>query len=89
MGKNLLMQLGYDGMLTDITEVGKHYPEYADLVKTGAEKVYFSAGKPAVLFISVPSFDSSALEKIAKVQHNAWNYQRVMLLYVTSDTERL
>lgn len=87
MGKNLLMQLGYDGMLTDITEVGKHYPEYADLVKTGAEKVYFSAGKPAVLFISVPSFDSAALEKIAKVQHNAWNYQRVMLLYVTSDTE--
>lgn len=87
MEKSFIEQLGFDGVLIDANEVSSKYPDYADIVKTGAEKMYFSGGKPSVLFMSVPSFDATSLAEIAKVQHNAWNYQRVLLLYVTSDTE--
>lgn len=87
MGKELIRQLGYEGALVDIHEVASKYPDYADIVKTGAEKVYFSSGRPAVLFIDVPSFDSVSLKRIADVHRNAWNYERVMLLYASSDVE--
>ena len=87
MEKSFIEQLGFNGVLINVNEVSSRYPDYADIVKTGAEKVYFSAGKPSVLFMSVPSFDDNSLAEIAQVQHNAWNYQRVLLLYVTSDME--
>lgn len=83
----LIRQLGFEGALIDIEKVSTEYPDYADIVKTGANKVYFAAGKPAVLFYEVLAFDETTLAKIAKIQHNTWNYQRVMLLYVISDTE--
>lgn len=83
----ILQQLGFDGYLIPATEVPSRYPDYADIVKIQADSVYFSAGKPAVLFLNVKSFDESAMRKIAQVQHNAWNYQRILLLYVLSDTE--
>ncbi len=87
MEKELVRQLGYEGVLVDIREVAFKYPDYADIVKTGAEKVYFSSGRPAVLFIDVTSFDNNTLKRVADVQRNAWNYERVMLLYASSDVE--
>jgi len=87
MKTNLIQQLGFDGYLISTADVPSRYPDYADITKVGADCVYFSSGKPAVLFLNVPAFDQESLMKIAKVQHNAWNYQRVLLLYVTSDTE--
>lgn len=87
MKTSLIQQLGFDGYLINTADVPSRYPDYADITKVGADCVYFSSGKPAVLFLRVSAFDQESLTKIAKVQHNAWNYQRVLLLYVTSDTE--
>ena len=87
MEKELIQQLGFSGALIDIKDVATIYPDYADISKLGVDKVYFASGRPAVLFMEVPTFDNSELKKIATVQHSAWNYQRVMLLYVYSDVE--
>lgn len=87
MKETIIQQLGFDGYLINTADVPSRYPDYADITKVGADCVYFSSGKPAVLFLRVSAFDQESLLKIAKVQHNAWNYQRVLLLYVTSDTE--
>lgn len=87
MKMELIKQLGFDSALIDIDNVASIYPDFSDISKTEAEKVYFSAGKPAVLFLTVKCFDNTTLDKIAKVQHNIWNYQRVLLLYVVSDVE--
>lgn len=85
--KELIQQLGFEGTLIDIDKVSVIYPDYADVVKTGATKVYFSGGKPSVLFYEVRAFTEQTLSDIARIHHNIWNYQRVMLLYVTTDTE--
>lgn len=87
MDNTFIQQLGFDGFLIKTAEVPSLYPDYADITKIGADSVYFSAGKPAVLFMNVGAFDAKALQKVAAVQHNAWNYQRILLLYVSSDTE--
>lgn len=79
--------LGFDGFLIKTTDVRSRYPDYLDIEKIGADSVYFCSGRPAVLFLNVMTFDETTLQRISRVQHNAWNYQRVMLLYVTSETE--
>lgn len=87
MMRDFIQQLGFDGFLVNANDVPKQYPDYEDITKIGVHQIYFSEGKPCVLFMSVSTFDETALSAIAQVQHNAWNYHRVMLLYVTSDTE--
>lgn len=87
MANTILKQLGFDGYLITTADVPMKYPDYTDILKVHADSVYFSAGKPAVLFMSVKAFDGTTLRKISQVQRNAWNYQRVLLLYVSSDTE--
>lgn len=87
MERELINLLGFEGVLIDIDTVANKYPDYADICKIGVSKVYFVAGRPAVLFLEVRDFDTNTLKKIASVQHSAWNYQRVMLLYVYSDVE--
>jgi len=87
MDNTFLQQLEFNGHLRTAKEICSRYPDYADITKIGVDSVYFSSGKPAVLILNVPTFDDDNLKKIAKIQHNAWNYQRVLLLYVTSETE--
>lgn len=87
MNNTIIQHLGFDGFLIETAEISSRYPDYADIEKIGVDSVYFSAGKPEVLFLNVESFDQVTLKHIAKVHHNAWNYQRVLLLYVASDTE--
>lgn len=87
MANTFINKLGFGGYLIPTADVPLLYPDYADIVKIHADSVYFSAGKPAVLFMGVKAFDDASLRWIAQVQHNAWNYQRVLLLYVSSDTE--
>ena len=87
MGNTFIRQLGFDGFLMEVADIPSCYPDYADIVKIGVDSVYFSAGKPAVLLLEVSAFDEKNLKKIANIQHNAWNYQRVLLLYVASETE--
>lgn len=87
MENELIRELGFEDSLVDVNDVAALYPNYADICKVGADRVYFSAGKPSAFFLEVFSFDNVGLKRIAQVQHNAWNYQRVMLLFVTSDVE--
>lgn len=61
--------------------------EYADLSLIGADKCYFSEGKPAVLFMDVHDFGSVDMRRIADVLHKAWNYRKVILLMVCGDAE--
>ena len=87
MGKAIVQKLGFDGLLINVVDIPKLYPNYMDVIGIGADSIYFSGGKPTVLFLHVGSFDESTLKLITKVQHNAWNYQRILFLYVVSDTE--
>jgi hypothetical protein len=73
--------------LTDCSDVSLSKPEYRELEKTGADKIYFSGDFPAVLFKEVQSFNDCALREIAETQRKIWNYRKVIFLFALSDTE--
>jgi hypothetical protein len=79
-------KLGYEH-LVKCSEIPVSNPEYQELEKIGADKVYFSGDFPAVLFKEVVAFDANTLQEISEIQHKAWNYRKVMFLFVVSDTE--
>lgn len=87
MQDELYSELGYVGFLINNSEVETSYPDYSDLTKIGADKFYFSGSHPAVLFVEVSSFNDDELRRIAEIQHKAWNYRKVILLFALSDTE--
>lgn len=86
---NIYNQLGYTSeFLTANSEIANLHPDYADLVKLEADKFYFSGNHPAVLFVNIKSFSSNdELRRIAAIQHKAWNYRKVILLFALSETE--
>ena len=86
-GKNIMEQLGYDGALLSMSEVGIRYPNYRDLISLGADKCYFIAGHPAALFSKVPTFNHEYAKKLSFTLHKAWNYRKVFLLIAYSDFE--
>lgn len=71
MKKTFIQQLGFEGFLIGAKDIPSIYPDYKDIIKIGVDSAYFSAGKPAVLFLNVISFDEENLKKISAVQHNA------------------
>jgi predicted TIM-barrel fold metal-dependent hydrolase len=79
-------KLGY-GQLTNCSDISSSMPEYRELERIGADKVYFSCDFPAILFREVTSFDAGAIREIAEIQRKAWNYRKVIFLFVLSDTE--
>lgn len=79
-------KLGYEHLLK-CSEIPISNPEYQELGEIGADKVYFSGDFPAILFKEVQAFDISSLMQIAEIQHKAWNYRKIMFLFVVSDTE--
>ena len=83
----LIDKLGYADLLLDVSELRNSYPAFADIEDLGVDKVYFSGNKPAVFFLNVDSFDRDTLLRIEKIQNNAWNYRRVIFLFVQSTTE--
>ena len=86
--KNIYSRLGYAEFLIDNSEIVNLYPDYSDLTKIEADKFYFSGDHPAVLFVDVKSFNNNdELRRIATIQHKAWNYRKVILLFALSDTE--
>ena len=85
--KSLYSMLGYDDFLKSNLEIESLYPDYKDIEKVGADKVYFSGENPVVLFINILSFSDSELIRIASIQKKAWNYRKVLLLFAVSDTE--
>ena len=86
---NIYNQLGYTSeFLTANSEIANLYPDYGDLVKLEVDKFYFSGNHPAVLFVNIKSFSSNdELRRIAAIQHKAWNYRKVILLFALSETE--
>ncbi|RAJ31723.1 HsdM family class I SAM-dependent methyltransferase [Pedobacter cryoconitis] len=85
--ESIYSELGYTGFLTDNSEVVARYPDYAEIIKIGADKIYFSGNHPAILFVEVDSFTDVELKRIATIQHKAWNYRKVILLFALSSTE--
>lgn len=79
-------KLGYEHLVR-CSGITTSNPEYQELGKIGADKVYFSGDFPAILFKEVEAFDIYALTQIAQIQHKAWNYRKIMFLFVVSDTE--
>ncbi|MDR1593310.1 MAG: N-6 DNA methylase [Prevotellaceae bacterium] len=79
-------ELGFERLI-DCSRVAYSYPEYRELKKTGADKVYFSGNFPAILFKKVYFFNEQALREVAAIQHKVWNYRKVMFLYAFSETE--
>ena len=79
-------KLGY-GQLIKCSDIPVSNPEYQELGKIGADKVYFSGDFPAILFKEISAFNADALQQISEIQHKAWNYRKVMFLFVVSDTE--
>jgi len=79
--------LGYDEFLKNNSEISGLYPDYKEIELLGADKVYFSGDSPAVLFVEVAVFNDVALRRIADIQHKAWNYRKILLLFALSDTE--
>ena len=85
---NIYNQLGYTSeFLTANSEIANLYPDYGDLVKLEVDKFYFSGNHPAVLFVNIKSFSSNdELRRIAAIQHKAWNYRKVILLFALSES---
>ncbi|MDR1181020.1 MAG: SAM-dependent methyltransferase [Bacteroidales bacterium] len=79
-------KLGYE-QLTDCCNISLSKPEYRELEKIGADKVYFSGDFPAVLFKEVQSFNDCTLREIAEIQRKTWNYRKVIFLFAMSNTE--
>ena len=86
---NIYNQLGYTSeFLTANSEIANLYPDYGDLVKLEADKFYFSGNQPAIIFADIKSFsDKEELRRIAAIQHKAWNYRKIILLFALSETE--
>lgn len=58
----------------------------------GIDAVYFNTDEkdnsfPAVFLKKVNSFDTDALKEIASTHKKAWNFKKVLFLYVYSETE--
>jgi hypothetical protein len=79
-------KLGFE-QLMDCSDISRFNPEYPELGKIGADKVYFSGDFPAVLFKEVSSFSEPQLKEIIEIQRRAWNYRKVIFLFAMSDTE--
>lgn len=85
---NIYDQLGYTPeFLTTNSEIADLYPDYGDLVKLEADKFYFSGNEPAIIFVDIKSFSNEELRRIATIQHKAWNYRKIILLFALSETE--
>ncbi|MEG2599816.1 MAG: N-6 DNA methylase [Muribaculaceae bacterium] len=88
VNSNIYERLGYEGLLVDSSEIEFCHPDFVDIQKIGADKVYFSGDHPAVLFVEIQSFNNNdESRRIAEIQHKAWNYRKVILLFALSDTE--
>ena len=87
MSNQFYSELGYHEFLIDNSEIRLTYPDFAEIELIGADRVYFSGKNPTVLFIEVKSFEGSSLRRIADIQHKAWNYRKILLLFALSDTE--
>lgn len=74
---------------TELIDVRKAHQkiDVDEFYKLGVDKVHFSGDFPAIFFKEIKQFDERNLNEIAQIQHLAWNYRKVMFLFVLSTTE--
>ncbi|WP_375558682.1 class I SAM-dependent DNA methyltransferase [Bernardetia sp. OM2101] len=93
---NNLEQLGLDraiSVFTDANKVSESQNTVLTQVKDfGIDAVYFCTDEnnisyPAVFIKKVDCFDEDTFKRIAEVQKKAWNYKKVLFLYVYSETD--
>jgi hypothetical protein len=72
---------------TNLKEISAISDEWIDLKGLGIDKVYFSGNYPAILFKEIKNFNAETLSTIADIQHKAWNYRKVLFLFVVAPTE--
>lgn len=87
MGNQFYSKLGYEEFLIDNSEIKLLHPNFIEIEQLGADKIYFSGKNPTVLFIELKVFDADSLRRIAEIQHKAWNYRKILLLFALSETE--
>ncbi|MDR1169574.1 MAG: N-6 DNA methylase, partial [Prevotellaceae bacterium] len=80
------MELGFERLI-NCSKIASAHPEYRELGKIGADKVYFSGDCPVILFKEIPFFYEQTLREVAEIQRKVWNYRKVMFLYVMTYTE--
>lgn len=83
--KEIYHKLDYNN-LVDVQNIDEN-EKYIDFTSIGVDKVYFSGEYPAIFFKEIINFDLLALKQIARIQHLAWNYRKIMFLVVVSTTE--
>lgn len=79
--------LGCDGNLLSLSVACEKFPDYSDLINIPADTVFFAEGHPIALYLDVEDFSSASLQRVANVQHRAWNFRMVQLLFAVSETE--
>ncbi len=96
MGQDIIKSLGLDKAISV-------YPIQKDIMETqsvilhqvqefGIDAVYFNTDEngnsfPAIFLKKVNSFSEEVLKSITDTHKKAWNYKKVLFLYVYSDTE--
>lgn len=85
--QQLYDRLDFTGSLIGLENVKSQYAEYVELASIGADRCYFTEGKPAMLFMDVHDFSEQETRRIADVLHKAWNFRKVLLLMVCGESE--
>jgi type I restriction-modification system DNA methylase subunit len=74
--------------LIDFAEYSEDFDiDIFNVEEYGIIKVYGNQGQPALFLKEVESFDIDTLRLVTKIQHDCWNFQRVLFLYVYTKTE--
>jgi type I restriction-modification system DNA methylase subunit len=84
MSNSIFQQLDFHDFAKDCMEIDI---KIFDIGKFGIIKVYANENQPALFLKEVDSFDIQTLKLIAEIQHNCWNFQKVLFLYVYTKTE--
>ncbi|WP_300979317.1 N-6 DNA methylase [Flavobacterium sp.] len=84
MSNSIFQQLDFNDFAKDCKQIDI---EIFDIERHGIVKVYENENQPALFLKEVDSFDIQTLKLIAEIQHNCWNFQKVLFLYVYTKTE--
>lgn len=84
MSNSIFQQLDFNDFAKDCKQIDI---DIFDIEKYGIVQVYENEGQPALFLKEVDSFDIQTLKLIAEIQHNCWNFQKVLFLYVYTKTK--
>lgn len=94
--KNIIDFLGFERAVSlnsvDSISFDSESFMFSEVAGFGVDEVYFNTDEkgnnfPAVFLKKVEFFDKNTFEIIAEIHRKAWNYKKVLFLYVYSDIE--